>query len=857
MDKMIVRNSDKAEARTNGNYITRPGRAGGRVTPRPSGEHLGWEQKPKNTYSAQKRNWKPKVPKDDSDPLSRGALPKGGKKNALVASALIDANHELNGVVDAKLDAVMNRIEQLEEAGEEKMTLKEERFIKELEAAKPVPTPTTVPVEDSQLFEGHVIMTDDLYIDWLETKMDAVVNIPNEWLPFAQEVLMAFQTDGYNDKTFKAVLGRTNMVVSRLKLKKDYPDTWANEALRVIYDVYYEYEDFSSFWKRVRMRFEIWKRTVIDGLAELGMWRLAILAVVSLPLLPFAGIAYGLYKFVEYMLNRKQYSVQRKEFFEDYCTQASFDPIKVEENVPDECGNVTLTTVALAEYVGSSFCKCKPSQYRVGFTVAINSIWIPRNCPCNEGAALRKRQLLAPLGDPLIRRQRWNEGLAALNEALPVVAAKAATVEEKRECFFSRIPVKRRNQIMAADEEARNNGLPMATTKGFPKVEILMGKNEDKRDPRFISGKTDEYLAGTGPEYYWWQKSMCEAYWNDVPMALKQNCIYVGGMTGDQVGALAYYYESLGWYAGMDDCSRFDGHTEWEALRAQLCRVGGYITPDVAMLMRSQLQVKGRTAGGWKFMHRGKTGSGGINTSYGNSEMNFMMWAALMKFLNIPLSDWAKIVLGDDGVPFCAQSISRGDTRDFADQCAEDFDHIRKYYEEFGHKLEYAQVQPHEYDRLEFCSGRFWNVGGTRVLGPKPGRVLAKSFMPHVKLAPSGVLNHMVGVAKGYKHYMWVPGVGEVCQNIIRTHKNVKGQIYGNENPYKLKLRSDVEVNQCAVDNMFTTVYDLSADLFRAHCRSFESITPGMCVQSSLLDQVLQVDGVFDDGAGSELNVMY
>jgi hypothetical protein len=157
------------------------------------------------------------------------------------------------------------------------------------------------------------------------------------------------------------------------------------------------------------------------------------------------------------------------------------------------------------------------------------------------------------------------------------------------------------------------------------------------------------------------------------------------------------------------------------------------------------------------------------------------------------------------------------------------------------------------YDRLTFCSALFWDIGGSRVLGPKPFRQLAKTFVPTNftrKLRPSQVaevsdllMAHAAGVALGFKHYKWVPVLGEVCQEILSRWAPAK---VSEDNPYRILLNKPVEVDRASVLRHFENRYGLHPNAVLELFPDGWASSP-CSLTHPLLDVCLEIDGVIGD----------
>jgi len=475
----------------------------------------------------------------------------------------------------------------------------------------------------------------------------------------------------------------------------------------------------------------------------------------------------------------------------------------------------------------TNFTKCEEHEFLVGYTILPNEIWCARSCIHNELKALCSRQLLEPKSTVGVRTVVWDYNRVALLEQFSFASgAHMCESQEMLDDFIKHYPDSRKRMILQGFEEV-NSAFHVVTGKSkvMVKVEWNVGKALNKRDPRCISGKEDDYLAATGPLYYSYMKSLVAQKWPDVTTALRQKYIYTGGMTSDQIGLIISHYETMGWCFYEGDFSRYDGRTELEALRAEFaCYDLPGVYKDYLLL---QLESSGVSRGGVKFHQRGKRASGVINTSFGNTVVGFMFFAGCFKRMNF--DDFVVVQLGDDNVVMTRIPI--------------DLQFVRNYANDCGHVLEIKEVV--DVDYLEFCSMRFWDVGGVRVLGPKPGRVLAKTFVSVDPLMQDNQLcDYVLQIAKSFQYYQFVPVLGEFCRGILEhvvTDKKYKSSFrkYG-----WTPLREEIEVDNVSVANQFLKIYGFSPESLCQDLRSFD-FKVGVALESDLLYHMARVDGAW------------
>jgi len=517
---------------------------------------------------------------------------------------------------------------------------------------------------------------------------------------------------------------------------------------------------------------------------------LAVLIVskVSKPLAAAVGLVSSLSIFAGYLWNswkripktsiNRFFLTEKCKKLADYCTEVKLFSFKNAWSY--------LKLPAISENT-----KCKENEYLVGYTTARDHVWCPRTCVHNEFVALKERQLLEPLSSPEVREDAWHHNLNAFRKYMkPYKYNYKETPEVALELFLNGYTEKRRNAIRSTLANCDGYHILNPNTKGFVKRNWELGKVPHKRHPRFVSGKHDDYLCASSPDYKLFVESMKEQYYKTTEAAIQSKFIYTSGMTADEIGLIVTHFERRGWYAYEGDFSRYDAHNEEEAIDAQF---KWYEFPkELDSVLRKQLTTKGRTMSNIRFGHVGKVASGVANTSYGNTLIGFMFFAGF--FEKIGDTDYVVVQLGDDNIVFTKYKFS--------------IDEIVNYALECGHKLEICLRD--DYDLLEFCSMRFWDVGVQRVLGPKPGRWLAKGLITSNPLLTEDQLpNHISGIAYSLRFYNWMPIVGAFCRGILDKHPFLGSDTYSNNFEKWIPLRIELEVDIDRVNAQFFKIYRL------------------------------------------------
>jgi len=477
--------------------------------------------------------------------------------------------------------------------------------------------------------------------------------------------------------------------------------------------------------------------------------------------------------------------------------------------------------------------RCVGRQYLVGFTTAYDQIKIPRSCSCNEKIACITRQMCPPAygDDPHAKahsRAMWRDAYVKLMQELPL--PNYTPSPDHLEQFLNHVPPQRRVPIYEAYKKqswlGKDDSSINPMSKVFVKVETLLGKTVLTLDSRAISGKTDEFLAMVGPSYYAWQKQ-CSKLWSDGNW-INQKYIYTGGMTGVEIGMIAAYFESLGWYAYEGDFSRYDGHTEEEALDCEYDCYEQKFSKEFADLLRRTISKRSLTMSKCSFTTIGKFDSGLSNTSFGNTLRGFMIAKAIEERLRFYGWDGKIVVmqLGDDNVYFASKRI--------------DMDVMRKVSLEMGHILKVVERTPEEYDLLEYCSMRFWRTSAaTRVLGPKPFRTLAKSFVMHKPLPKGQTIEDWTRVvATGFKHYLWVPVLGAVVDQF---------DVSASPQPvpeWQVSLREPiVHIDETEIAEQFAVIYGVDYQRLEQLVADVDFTKPGTCFTHPLFNTMLEIDG--------------
>jgi len=639
-------------------------------------------------------------------------------------------------------------------------------------------------------------------------------------------VRLQFHKFADNPQRIKNVLSNVNHLVLKFRLHKE--EDHADKLVSMIYeeaereatswDAYRQeaHDEYrSTVFDAVAQRKKYWKRVAKFAAATVASTGIVAGVVVASPAVAAASIFTMLsagWVFKDLGLTHKGLVITQRMEWMDSC-----------------CEGVPLGAIELGSHYDDSQIDgvCKPKTYVYGFTVCPANLVIYRGCCHNELVALVNRQLIRKKGSPGVREAAW---AVACQRYMQTDFYKKLpdfdddVTPEEVEKFLARYPVGRRNQLRQSLSKA--DGTEQYSTRPFVKSnEILALKAFEKSHPRLVTNYENAFLLAT-IAYWYWQKK-CLAFKHDIAVGTRY--VFSSGLDPVQTGQWVSNRESEGYYFLELDGSRFDGRTTRAAKQANLRLYEGKKLPDQPKrLFQKTVNVFGTTTHGVKFAAEGTVGSGRIDTSDGDSHET----AQIIEYgMGDDEVEFSAMINGDDNVLATAYPINH---RQLAYKC-----------EDLGHDMEV--IPRPDVDLLEYCSARFWRYRpGSRVLGPKIGRVLAKAFMPHRTLSSKQLRAHIIGVARGYYHYRWLPGLDVVLRKLGVTSYSSSHVL-----EFKSSLKQELEVDMTEVEDMFQNVYGFPADRLRQVMEEipFDKIGEkgGLSAEHPLIEKMLIVDGMMDD----------
>jgi len=254
------------------------------------------------------------------------------------------------------------------------------------------------------------------------------------------------------------------------------------------------------------------------------------------------------------------------------------------------------------------------------------------------------------------------------------------------------------------------------TVRSFVKVERIPTQLESLIDklkvPRLIQGRSDVAKVIAGPWLSKFGKALGQLDTTTVT--------YGGGLTIAGLGRWATEAELDSLVPLAFDGKRWDscmGPGQLAFLRKVYKRAG---CPDEVMtFLNARCQeIVGATSKGIKYGRLAQVSSGDPDTSCGNSLINMVGWRFVLAQIltKETLGSCRVLVMGDDSVVAVPNFV-----------VAKVRARAPELWYELGVIMEESLFSG-DWDIVEFCSGHFWQHDRSRIFGPKPGRVIGKTF---------------------------------------------------------------------------------------------------------------------------------
>lgn len=394
----------------------------------------------------------------------------------------------------------------------------------------------------------------------------------------------------------------------------------------------------------------------------------------------------------------------------------------------------------------------------------------------------------------------------------------------------------KRNLLMKIKEEM--DVLYKNKASSFIKVEkaVVTDISSHKwKDPRFIQGCPPQMSIEVGPFIRKFaknmHKNMMPENYSAADLAAGRQIIYTCGMSGEDIGES--FAKAINAVTSLkdpddsivfieDDQSRFDLHlTEgpFKCLAALYCSV---LPRRIRRKLLRNLS-RGKSVLGTRYSIPYTMQSGWPDTSAGDTFINSIMKTHIHGLGKL----WFSIVCGDDSVTITTQKTLKamGD--------------LEKAYADFG--MEVEVIVKNDPLSVEFCSGRFQNVGSSYVLMPKVGRLLAK-LGSDVKNRPlkhqEEWLRGIASTMENFGHY------DPIIKNLAQQVRAVVGQ--GSEISDRTAYDKFVDLSRPQPSDYDLAVfydhhYSMSAaDIQRASSLTISSLP--VVIDDVLIDYICSID---------------
>jgi hypothetical protein len=346
--------------------------------------------------------------------------------------------------------------------------------------------------------------------------------------------------------------------------------------------------------------------------------------------------------------------------------------------------------------------------------------------------------------------------------------------------------------------------LQFTQRSSFLKMENLLYRTlcgDKEKAPRFISGAEAQFVCLVGP----WMMACQDRFkkcWN-----IEHFITFGSGKTNEEIGKGCEKHIEKNVFE--DDIGVFDSSVRVPLLELEHKLFVSWGAPRaVNMLIKQNINTRGRTKWGFRYKVPGTRKSGDPYTSLGNSLLNGLMHYFIYRYHTkcSPLQTKFALkmfVQGDDNLGFSSVQVP-----------------WVPYMLKLGFTSE--AVYRKSVFQAEYCSSRLYPTKNGLVLGPKPGKVLAKFgyyvqppkhvpikqllrgsalglykqcyFIPPIKIFLDKVLKYTAG-EKAYftKQGDWQNRTKAFHEPVIETYHVLK-EIYGYEKEYDLYLENFLPV---------------------------------------------------------------
>jgi len=481
--------------------------------------------------------------------------------------------------------------------------------------------------------------------------------------------------------------------------------------------------------------------------------------------------------------------------FASYSTRASMNAAWIHPIIrrTDVCMEAypleTMHRTAVVHEPDQIYCVPKHGTTQVGFAVQDRIPVVARSCTHNELVAVVSRGCLER-PDPA--PGAWEQMAPVLDKILPVIEYPGRVEDgqirsPKFAVWVKRFPPKRRGELILAKIGLRNGVEEIPTVKGFVKREKQLKSYPESVDteipgiekfaPRLISGRTPQFQAVTGPVTYAMTKQMAWVWNHAATIGVDQDHddkrpkttgIYTSGMNAEQLGkSVQFHYERLSRMgpvaATEEDQRRFDAHCGDEAVELiQRPYQRHRARPQQIRALAKLAKTRGVTMHGIHYRVDATVKSGDGNTSSGDTCV-VLTAKELQRILAEIKED--TIITWNTGDDVLTLNLL--------------VDHEHYYHIVVQNWIDLGfDAKIHCYTSLfdaEYCSGRFWPTQDGLVFGPKPGRILAKTFHSMLEYNDRMCMRWLRTVALGlHRDTNFLPVVRVVVRRTLELTKELK-----------------------------------------------------------------------------------
>lgn len=377
------------------------------------------------------------------------------------------------------------------------------------------------------------------------------------------------------------------------------------------------------------------------------------------------------------------------------------------------------------------------------------------DCVCNEVRALRCRHLVDTGA-----RFRRADALYSVMKRMPVVEVDRLGPTQ----YINRYEAGKKKQLIEAKADMRERAL----TLGDARVRMFL--KDDKyevdgvKEPRCIQYRSKRYVLALGRYLKPIEDELLSSNGlQDMPFSAKHLNSY--GKASQLREAWDSYPSPV---AILLDHSKFDAHITYEMLECEhwYYRQVYKNDPLLNRLLRWQILNRGQTKNGTRYTVKGTRMSGDVNTSLGNTILNYAMIVAWLEECSIQ----ARVVVdGDDSVVICdASDVGKVDL---------------SLWKEYG--METKSQFAYEFESVEFCQCRPVEIDGVWRMIRNPCRLVkrapwtVKKYQPNVEKRlvrtigfGEAVCNYGCPVNQAYANWFMAQGTGRLIRSeLVRRSK--------------------------------------------------------------------------------------